>query len=95
MTQYAVLGNVVAHLTGYKPGIMRYSLNDTHIYVNQIDGIKEQIRRGEELPDLAAPKLWINKEIKNFYDFDNSRKLEDIKVVDYEHYGKIEFPIAQ
>ena len=62
---------------------------------NQIEGIKEQIRRGEELPDLKAPKLWINKEIKNFYDFDNSRKLEDIKIVDYEHYGKIEFPIAQ
>ena len=95
VTQYAVLANLIAHVCGLEVGKMYWSIKDAHIYVNQVEGIKEQIRRGEELPDLPAPKLWINKEIKNFYDFDNSRKLEDIKVVDYEHYGKIEFPIAQ
>ena len=32
----------------------------------------------EENGDLPAPKLWINPEIKNFYDFDNSKDLKDI-----------------
>ena len=42
VTQYATLGNMIAHVTGYKPGIMRWSLNDPHIYVNQVDGIKNK-----------------------------------------------------
>lgn len=95
VTQYAVLANLIAHICGLEVGKMYWSIKDPHIYVNQVEGIKEQIRRGKELPDLKAPKLWINKDIKNFYDFDNSRKLLDVKVIDYEHYGKIEFPLAQ
>jgi len=95
VTQYAVLGNVVAHLTGYKPGIMRYSLNDTHIYVNQIDGIYEQIRRYEELGDFPAPELLLNKEIKEFVDFDNSKELKDIKIENYRHHGPIKMKIAK
>ena len=74
---------------------MFWSIKDAHIYVNQVDGIKEQIKRVDEKGDLPAPKLWINPEIKNFYDFDNSRELKDIKIIDYKHMGKIDFPIAQ
>ena len=86
---------MLAHVTGLKPGKLYWSIKDAHIYVNQIDGIKEQIRRGEELPDLPAPELWINPEIKDFYDFDNSKDLKDIKVLKYQHHGKINFPISQ
>lgn len=95
VTQYATLGYIIAHLTGYEPGKMRWSLNDPHIYVNQVDGIKEQLRRGEELEDLPAPELWLNPEIKEFSDFDNTRELRDIKVLNYKHHGEIKFPISQ
>ena len=95
VTQYAVLANLIAHVTGLKVGKMYWSIKDAHIYVNQVDGIKEQIRRFEEKGDLPAPKLWINPEINNFYDFDNSSDLKDIKIVGYNHMGKIEFPITQ
>lgn len=95
VTQYAVLASLIAQVCNLKVGHMYWSIKDAHIYVNQVDGIKEQIKRGKTLPDLKAPKLWINKDIKDFYQFDNSRSLKDIKIVDYEHYGKIEFPIAQ
>lgn len=95
ITQYSVLLSLLAHVSNLKPGKLYWSIKDAHIYVNQIDGIKEQIRRGEELEDLPAPELWINPEIKNFYDFDNSRELKDIKVLKYKHHGKINFPIAQ
>ena len=66
-----------------------------HIYENQVEGIKEQIERGETLEDLPAPELWLNPEIKNFYEFDNSKELKDIKIRKYKHHGKISFPIAQ
>ena len=95
ITQYSVLLYLIAHVSGLKPGKLYWSIKDAHIYVNQIEGIKEQIRRGEELPDLEAPELWINPEIKDFYDFDNSKELKDIKVLKYKHHGKISFPIAQ
>jgi len=95
VTQYAVLLSLIAHVTNLEPGKIFWSIKDAHIYVNQVEGIKEQIRRGKELPDLPAPKLWINKEIKDFYKFDNSRSLKDIKIMDYKHHGKIEFKITQ
>jgi len=95
ITQYSVLLYLLAHCTGLEPGKLYWSIKDAHIYNNQIDGIKLQIKRGEELPDLKAPELWINPEKRDFFEIDNSRELKDIKVRKYEHYGKISFPIVQ
>lgn len=95
VTQYAVLANLIAHCTGLKVGKMRYSINDPHIYVNQIDGINEQIERFEKNGDFKAPKLWINPDIKDFFEFDNSKELKDIKIEGYEHMGPIKFPLAK
>ncbi len=95
ITQYAVLLSLIAHVTGLKPGKMYWSLKDAHIYVNQVDGIKEQLKRYKELGDFEAPTLWINPEVKDFYKFDNSRELKDIKIENYKHHGKIEFEITK
>ena len=95
VTQYAVLLSLVAKVTGLKPGTINYSIKDAHIYVNQVDGIKEQIARFEKDGDYEAPKLWINPEIKEFKDFDNSKELKDIKIIDYKHMGPIKFPLAK
>ncbi len=95
VTQYATLLSLIAHVTGLKPGKMYWSIKDAHIYVNQVDGIKEQIERYETLPDLPAPKLWINPEVTDFFKIDNSKDINDIKVIGYQHHGKISFPIAQ
>jgi thymidylate synthase len=100
ITQYAVLCHLIAQVTGLKPGKMTYTISDAHIYENQIDGIKEQLRRRDE--KLAkdgtlypAPKLWINPDIKDFFAFDNSKELKDIKLVDYQHQGKIAMKVTE
>lgn len=95
VTQYAVLLSMIAQCTDLKPGTIDWSIKDAHIYVNQVEGIKEQIERGDTLEDLPAPELWLNPEVKDFYEFDNSRELKDIKVRIYKHHGKISFPISQ
>ena len=95
VTQYAVLLSLIANVCDLKPGTIDWSIKDAHIYVNQIDGIKEQIARFETLPDIKAPSLWINPNIKNFYEFDNSKDCNDIKIVGYEHHGPIKFEISQ
>lgn len=95
VTQYSVLLMMLCHVTGLQPGTLDWSIKDAHIYVNQIDGIKEQIKRFDENGSLPAPKLWLNPEVKDFFEFDNSRDIKDIKLIDYQHMGKISFPIAQ
>ena len=67
---------------------MTVCISNAHIYENQIEGMKEHISRKKEA--LPAPKLWINPEIKNFYDF----TIDDIKLIDYKNLGKIEMPVS-
>lgn len=95
VTQYAVLLKMLAQVTGLKAGTIDWSIKDAHIYVNQVDGIKEQLERFHTKGDLKAPELWLNPEVKNFYDFDSSKDIKDIKLIGYEHMGKIQFPLAQ
>lgn len=95
VTQYAVLLKMLAQVTGLKAGTIDWSIKDAHIYVNQVDGIKEQLERFHTKGNLKAPELWLNPEIKDFYDFDSSKDIKDIKLIGYEHMGKIKFPLAQ
>ena len=99
IVQYSVLCHLIAQSVGLRPGHLTFITNDAHIYENQIDGIKEQISRYEKatkegtLPE--APKLWLNPNIKDFYDFDNSKELKDIKLEGYENLGVIKMPVTE
>lgn len=95
VTQYATLLYMLAQVTGLKPGTLDWSIKDAHIYVNQVDGIKEQLKRFDTQGDLPAPKLWLNPDVDDFFKFDNSSECRDVKLIDYQHMGKISFPIAQ
>lgn len=91
VTQYAVLLEMIAQVTGYKAGKINWSIKDAHIYINQVDGIKEQLRRWKTNDPLPAPEFYLNKEIKDFYEF----KAEDAKLVNYKEMGAIQFPLTQ
>ena len=88
VVQYAVLVHLLAQVTGFKPGLLTVCISNAHIYENQIEGMKEQLSRRDKA--LPAPKLWINPEIKDFYQF----TIDDIKLIDYKHLGKIDMPVA-
>lgn len=60
VTQYATLLSMIAQVTNLNPGFVSYSINEPHIYVNHIDGIKEQLRRGrtyESFSRMTPTKL--------------------------------------
>ena len=84
--QYAVLLHMLAQVSGLKPGELVHVIADAHIYDKHVDLVEELISR-EQHP---APKLWINPEIKNFYDF----TVDDIKLTDYEYGPQIKIPVA-
>lgn len=96
VTQYAVLLRMLAQVSGLEAGTLDWSIKDAHIYVNQVDGVKEQLRRFDENGGgFEAPKLWLNPEVTDFFEFDSSAECKDVKLIDYKHMGKISFPIAQ
>jgi thymidylate synthase len=85
-TQYAVLIHMIAQVTGLVPGTFIHYMNNAHIYENHFGALQEQLKR-EPYP---APKLWLNPEITNFYDF----TVDDIKLIDYQHHPKLEMDVA-
>ncbi len=87
ITSYALLLHLLAKEAGLQEGKLVGFLADTHIYVNHIDGAKEQLTR--DYNKYSLPKI----ETENFtslFDW----KYTDSKVIGYESYPKIEFPIA-
>lgn len=86
ITSYSLLTAMIAHSVNMVPGKFVHTYGDLHIYNNQLDGIKEQLKREPR----TLPKLWLNPEVKNLFDF----KYEDIKLTDYNPHPKIEMPIA-
>lgn len=76
VVQYAILVHMFAQVSGLVAGELVHVIADAHIYDRHIPLVEELIAR----PQYPAPKLTINPEIKNFYDF----RVEDIIVSDYQ-----------
>ncbi len=88
VVQYSALLMMFAQVSGLEAGELIHVISDMHIYDRHIDMVKEMLTR-EPLP---APKVRLNPEIKNFYDF----TVDDFIVEGYE-YGKSlgRIPVAE
>ena len=76
VVQYSLLVMMLAQVSGLEPGEFVHVIADAHIYDRHIPLVEELIGR----PQYPAPKLSINPDIKNFYDF----TVDDIVVEDYQ-----------
>jgi thymidylate synthase len=85
IASYALLLHLLAKETGLKEGRLVGFLGDTHIYLNHVDGLKEQLsREPKSLPKLTTENFtsifeWV---------------YTDSKVEGYEHHPRIKFDIA-
>ncbi len=84
IASYAALLMMVAQECDLEPGVFVHTLGDAHIYLNHIEGLKEQLKRSE----FPLPQLKIAK--KPFWDL----KYEDFELVGYEHHPFIKFEVA-
>lgn len=84
IASYGVLCHIFGRILNKTPRYLVGSLGNTHIYKNHISQCKEQLGRDPHLP----PKLWINPELKTLEDFENS-KVDDFKLIDYEHHSPL------
>ena len=85
--QYAILLHMFAQVSGFEVGELVHVIADAHIYDRHIPLVRELI----EKEAFDAPKLIINTEKKDFYDF----TVDDFKLEDYKfHEFNIKIPVA-
>lgn len=86
IASYSLLLAMVAQVCGYEPYEFVHTFGDAHIYLDHIDQINEQLSRTPR----KLPKLVLNPEVKNIFDF----KYEDIKIEDYDPYPAIKGKVS-
>lgn len=85
--QYSILLMMIAQSVDMIPGELVHVIADAHIYDRHIPLVEELITR----PEFPAPRVMINPDIKNFYDFTS----QDITIEGYEAGPQIkDIPIA-
>jgi thymidylate synthase len=85
IASYALLLHLLAKESGFKEGRLVGFLADTHIYVNHVQGMKEQLQREPfKLPTIKTENF------KSIFDW----KYTDTIVENYEHHPSIKFEVA-
>lgn len=86
---YAILTHIFGRILNKTPRTLVGQFGNTHIYLNHIEQVKEQLSR-EPYP---LPQLWINPELKTLEDFENAT-IDDFKLIGYQHHPAIKAPMA-
>ena len=86
IASYALLTMMMAQATGLKPGEFIWTGGDTHIYLNHLEQVKEQLSRTPK----KLPVMKINPEVKDIFDF----KYEDFTLEGYDPWPMIKAPIS-
>lgn len=86
IASYALLTQMLAQVCGLKAGEFIHTLGDAHLYLNHLDQAKLQLSR----TPYELPKLKLNPEIKDIFDF----TYEDIKIENYVSHPHIKAEVA-
>ena len=86
IASYALLTLMIAKVTELEPGEFVHSFGDTHIYLNHLEQVNEQLSRDPH----SLPKLEIIKNRSSIFEFD----ISDFELTEYNPHPFISAPIA-
>jgi len=86
IASYSLLTMMIAQVCNLQYGDFVHTLGDAHIYKNHFEQVKTQLAREPK----TLPKMIINPNIKNIFDF----KFEDFDLVDYNPHPHIKGKVA-
>ena len=86
IASYALLTMMLAQVCGLEPGEFVHTTGDTHLYLNHMDQVKEQLSRTPR----PLPTMHINPEVKDIFAF----KIEDFTLEGYDPWPAIKAPVA-
>ncbi len=86
IASYALLTMMIAQECGLKAGEFIHTLGDTHLYLNHMEQVEEQLSREPR----ALPMMRLNPEVKSVFDF----KFEDFSLEDYNPHPAIKAPMS-
>ena len=86
IASYALLTEMIAHVTRLEPGDFVHTFGDAHLYLNHLEQADLQLSRTPH----ALPKLRIKRQVANIFDF----RFEDFEVEGYQPAAHIKAPVA-
>lgn len=86
IASYALLTEMIAQVCGLEAGEFIHTLGDAHLYLNHLDQARLQLSR----TPYELPKLVLNPEVKDIFDF----TYEDIKIENYVSHPHIKAEVA-
>lgn len=86
IASYALLTMMIAQECGLQPGEFIHTLGDTHLYLNHMTQVDEQLSR-EPRP---LPTMRLNPEVKSVFDF----RFEDFQLEGYDPHPSIKAPMS-
>ena len=86
ISSYALLTLMIAKVTGLEPGEFVHSFGDTHIYLNHLEQVEEQLSREPH----SLPQLKIKNNRSSLFEFE----INDFELTEYNPHPFISAPIA-
>ena len=86
IASYALLTLMIAKVSGLEPGEFVHSFGDTHIYLNHLEQVNEQLSRDPR----SLPKLKIKNNRNSLFEF----QINDFELTEYDPHPFISAPIA-
>jgi len=86
IASYALLTQMMAQVTGHKPGDFIHTLGDAHLYLNHLEQARLQLSRAPK----PLPTMRINPDVKDIFAF----RYEDFSIENYDPHPHIKAVVA-